>query len=51
MWDKKSLAEELKAAGFREVRACQFNDSRDEMFKWVEDKGRFGNAAAIESEK
>ncbi|MEO6721192.1 MAG: methyltransferase domain-containing protein [Ferruginibacter sp.] len=51
MWDKQSLAEELKNVGFTEVRACQFNDCRDEMFKFVEDKGRFQDAAAIECVK
>src|ERR1700722_239959 len=33
MWDRKSLSEELKAAGFQSVRPCKFNDSSDEMFK------------------
>ena len=51
MWDRKSLSEELKAAGFQSVRPCKFNDSSDEMFKLVEEEGRFGHAAAIESIK
>ena len=51
MWDRKSLSEELKAAGFQSVRPCSFNDSQDEMFKLVENEGRFEQAAAIESIK
>ena len=51
MWDRKSLGEELKAAGFQTIRPCNFNDSGDEMFKLVEDEGRFAHAAAIESIK
>lgn len=48
MWDYKSLAEELKNAGFIQIRACKFNDSIDPMFKYVEDPGRFENSVAIE---
>jgi ubiquinone/menaquinone biosynthesis C-methylase UbiE len=51
MWDNKSLGEELKSAGFSSVRSCTFNDSRDDMFKFVEDEGRFVQAAAVESIK
>jgi predicted SAM-dependent methyltransferase len=51
MWDSKSLSEELRKAGFQEISICVFNASPDEMFKYVEDKGRFGNAVAIECRK
>jgi hypothetical protein len=51
MWDHKSFAEELKNAGFTEIRACSFNDSEDEMFKHVEEVGRFENAVAFECRK
>ena len=51
MWDSKSLSEELKKAGFSQIRQCSFNDSEDEMFKLVEDIGRFENASAIECRK
>ncbi len=51
MWDKQSLSEELKKVGFKEIRVCNFNDSKDEMFKFVEDKGRFENAVALECVK
>lgn len=51
MWDYKSLSEELKNVGFTEIRVCKFNDSEDEMFKYVEDIGRFENAVAIDCRK
>jgi SAM-dependent methyltransferase len=51
MWDNYSLAEELKKAGFTQIRKCQFNDSEDEMFKLVENEGRFRNAVALECKK
>ncbi|MEM1137580.1 MAG: methyltransferase domain-containing protein [Bacteroidota bacterium] len=49
MWDSKSLMNELTKAGFKDVRECKFNDSNENMFKLVEEKGRFKNAVAIES--
>jgi hypothetical protein len=51
MWDSKSLSEELSNAGFKQIRTCKFNDSDDEMFKYVEDLTRFENAVAIECRK
>ena len=51
MWDKQSLSEELKAAGFSQIRVCAFNDSEDKMFKHVEDGSRFAYAVAIECKK
>ncbi|MGG9972120.1 class I SAM-dependent methyltransferase [Ferruginibacter sp. SUN002] len=51
MWDHASLALELEKAGFKSVRRCTFNDSADEMFKYVENEGRFWHAAAIEAIK
>ncbi|MBK7888457.1 MAG: methyltransferase domain-containing protein [Bacteroidetes bacterium] len=51
MWDTKSLAEELRKAGFTAIRACKFNDSEDAMFKHVENAERFENAVAIECRK
>ncbi len=51
MWDNKSISEELKNVGFTEIRICNFNDCEDEMFKFVEDIGRFQNAVAIECRK
>ena len=37
MWDTKSLINELRNVGFRNVRVCKYNDSGDDMFKYVED--------------
>ena len=51
MWDYHSLSYELEKAGFKNIRRCKFNDSEDEMFKYVESKGRFNNAVAIQCEK
>ncbi|MAY82576.1 MAG: methyltransferase type 11 [Flavobacteriales bacterium] len=51
MWDQYSLAAELRKAGFKIIRNCSFNDSQDEMFKLVEEKGRFNKAVAIECVK
>jgi SAM-dependent methyltransferase len=48
MWDAKSLAQELRAAGFSQIRVCKFNDSEDEMFRFVEEEVRFTKAVAIE---
>jgi SAM-dependent methyltransferase len=51
MWDRLSLAGELKKAGFVQVRACSFNDCEDPMFKLVEEASRFEGAVAIECRK
>lgn len=51
MWDTKSLFMELENAGFTQIQKCKFNDSKDEMFKYVEDAIRFENAVAIECRK
>ncbi len=51
MWDRYSLSEELKKAGFKEIRECKFNDSQDEMFVYVEAEGRFRDAVALECRK
>jgi hypothetical protein len=51
MWDRLSLAKELESSGFINIRQCEFNDSEDEMFKYVEDKGRFIDAIAFECRK
>jgi SAM-dependent methyltransferase len=51
MWDHKSLAFELKKAGFVNVRPCLFNDSKDPFFRLVEEEGRFYQAAAFECKK
>ncbi|MEO6882862.1 MAG: methyltransferase domain-containing protein [Bacteroidia bacterium] len=51
MWDYKSLAKELSDVGFTNIRRANYNDSEDEMFKYVEDAGRFSSALAIECKK
>jgi len=51
MWDEKTLAMELKEAGFKNIRNCHFNDSEDPHFSLVEEEGRFYNAVAIECRK
>jgi predicted SAM-dependent methyltransferase len=51
MWDYKALAAELEAAGFRNIRRCQFGDSRDPAFQTVEVRARFDWALAIECTK
>lgn len=51
MWDHYSLENELKAAGFINIRRAQFNDSSDAMFKQVEDENRFESAVALECTK
>jgi hypothetical protein len=51
MWDYYSLAEELKRAGFSDIRRCAFGDCEDKMFTYVEDRGRFENALAVECRK
>ena len=51
MWDYYSLSLELKGVGFKEIRRCEFNDSKDEMFLMVEEKDRFKNCLSIEASK
>ena len=51
MWDHLSLSNELKLAGFINIRKCSYNDSADPMFKLVEDPTRFEGAVAIECSK
>jgi hypothetical protein len=51
MWDNYSLSEELRIAGFVNIRSCRFNDCEDKMFLYVEEKVRFENATAIECRK
>lgn len=51
MWDRKSLAFELRQVGFSDVRECKFNDSANPMFKYVEEESRFAGAVALEGSK
>lgn len=51
MWDHLSLAHLLGETGFKNIRHCAFNDSPDDMFRWVEEAERFENAVALEATK
>jgi SAM-dependent methyltransferase len=51
MWDRLSLAEELRKAGFSSVRACAYHDSADRLFELVENEERFKLAIAFECTK
>ena len=51
MWDYMSLSKELDAVGFQEIRRCNFGDSNDKMFEYVEDEGRFINCLSIECKR
>ena len=48
MWDYKSFAHELEAAGFTGIRRAQFGDSGDAAFAAVENEGRWKNCLGIE---
>jgi SAM-dependent methyltransferase len=48
LWDHTSMEDALKQAGFINIRRCSFNDSKDPMFKLVEDETRFTGAVAME---
>ncbi|MBE9175009.1 methyltransferase domain-containing protein [Synechocystis salina LEGE 06155] len=51
MWDFKSIAQELKNAGFIEIRRAQHGDCVDPMFKDVEELGRWLNCLGVECRK
>ena len=51
MWDRFTLENQLKLAGFSSVRICAYNDSEDKNFAFVEDEGRFFRAVAFEAIK
>ena len=48
MWDTNSLIFELKQIGFNSIRKCNCHDSKDPMFKFVENPERFIGAVALE---
>jgi hypothetical protein len=48
MWDYKSLAAELRDAGFHNVRRAAYNDSLHEAFRLVEQADRWANELGIE---
>ena len=51
MWDFLSLSKELDNLGFENIRRCNYGDSKDEMFKDVEDIDRFHNCLSLECVK
>lgn len=51
MWDYKSMVEELKTAGFVNIRRAEFGDSRDSMFGTVEQKDRWDDCLGVECTK
>ena len=48
MWDFKGLVQELKEAGFCNIRRARFGDSADNRFFDVEDKERWDDCLGIE---
>ncbi len=51
MWDRYSLAAELRNAGFSSVREAVYNDSPDKHFHIVDDYARYNAAFALEAIK
>lgn len=41
MWDESSIAEELRSAGFTQIRRCEMGDSGLRIFDMVEQSSRF----------
>ncbi|HLI93334.1 MAG TPA: methyltransferase domain-containing protein [Puia sp.] len=50
LWDYPSLSTELAAAGFRNIRRCEYHDG-PEAFHAVEEYGRFVDCLAVECYK
>lgn len=51
MWDFRSMASELEAAGFTRVRRASFGDSDDPMFARSEDRDRWHDCLGVECVK
>lgn len=51
MWDAPSLTQELSDAGFKDIRLCKFNASKDGMFNSVEDAADFNGALCLEGRR
>ena len=51
MWDYKSLAAELEATGFTEIRRAFFGDAEEKMFQSAEQRDRWANCLGIECKK
>jgi hypothetical protein len=48
LWDYPAIEQELKAAGFVEVRRATFHDSGDAAFDAVEDAGRWEGQLGVD---
>jgi len=48
MWDYPAMAEELKRAGFVDIRRAEMGDAGDSMFDLVEDRVRFVDGDIVE---
>ena len=51
LWDYNAAKKILDKTGFREIRICEYNDSKIKEFEMVENKERFNGALAIEAKK
>ena len=51
MWDYKSLEQELKDSGFKDIRRAEYGDSSDPLFRDVEDESRWENCLGVECRK
>lgn len=51
MWDYYSFSRILLETGFRNIKKCDFNDSKNKMFLKVEDQDRYTNCLSIEAIK
>lgn len=51
MWDYRSIAQELKSAGFRDIRRAQLGDFSNELFNEVEGKGQWEKCIGVECRK
>jgi ubiquinone/menaquinone biosynthesis C-methylase UbiE len=51
MWDFKSMCQQLRQAGFQQMRRATFGDSQIPAFEAVEEEGRFRDCLAIHAIK
>jgi SAM-dependent methyltransferase len=51
MWHERSLGEELRQHGFKEIRRVAFGDAEDKKFNEIEDAGRFESCLAMQCRK
>lgn len=51
MWDRLSIAAELRAAGFKDIRPSVFGDSKEPMFALVEEESKYATSLGVECTK